>query len=111
MPRRDAAADLAEKMLRVLEARRALGGAAYPLTLGQLAELTEPQAAEALIHKATGKSPLKERALVAQKKDLAAPVALAEDLQPFANGPMLLEFALESVCTPANPTCPPGKLK
>lgn len=111
MPRRDAAADLAEKMLRVLEARRALGGNAYPLTLGQLAELTDPQAAEALIHKATGKSLLKERALVAQKKNLAAPVVLAADLQPFASSPMLLEFALEAVCTPARPTCPPSKLK
>ena len=60
--RKDAAADLAENMVRVLEAQRNLGSDSYPLTLRRLAELTDPGAAPELVQKAAGKKkPFGER--------------------------------------------------
>src|SRR5262249_50052675 len=53
----DLATLLAEKLLHTLEAQRALGADAYPLTLRRLAELSDPQAPPELVLKAAGKRP------------------------------------------------------
>jgi hypothetical protein len=110
-PKPDAAAALGEKFLAVLDAQRALGEGSYPLLLQRLIELADPQASPELIEKALGKKAFKDRVVVAQKKNRAAPVALSEDLRRLAASPLLLEFVLEQLCTPANPTWPPSKLK
>jgi hypothetical protein len=110
--KKDPAAELAEKMLHVLEAQRPLGADAYPLRLRRLGELADPAAAPEVVLKAAArKKPFGERAVVARPKELDAPVALVEDTEQLAASPLLLLFLLESVCTPAAPTCDPGKLK
>ncbi|HKI33859.1 MAG TPA: hypothetical protein VKA46_18545 [Gemmataceae bacterium] len=98
MPKRpNVAAELSAKMTRALEARRAQGGAAYPTTLGLLRQEADPAAAPELTFKAVGKPPFSERAVVAKKKSLAAPVALREDLELLAASRAVLEFALEAL--------------
>jgi hypothetical protein len=110
--KKDPAAELAEKMLQVLEAQRQGGPDSYPLPLRRLAELADPAAPPELALKAAGKKkPFGERAVVARPRDLDAPVALAEDAERLAGSALLLQSLLESVCTPASPTCDPGKLK
>src|SRR5262249_44494817 len=113
MPRKkDAATELAEKMLQVLEARRRLGADSYPLALGRLAELADPAAPAERVRKAAAKKkPFGERAVAVQPKDLESPVALAEDADLLAASPLLLDFVLRSVCTPSSPTCDVSKLK
>jgi hypothetical protein len=112
MPRKkDAASELAEKMVRVLESQRALGPDSYPLPLQRLAELADPQAPLALVEKAAAKKEFSKHTVVTQKKNLQAPVALLNDLEPLAASRNLLEFVLESVCTPADPAQAIAKLK
>jgi len=102
--RKDAAGDLAEKLLQVLLAQRLLGPDSYPLPLRRLAELTDPAAPPDRIRKAIAKKKqFAGRVVLAQPKDFAAPVALVEDVDRLAASPLLLEFLLESVCTPARP--------
>jgi hypothetical protein len=112
MPRKsDAATGLAEKMIRVLESQRGLGGDSYPLPLKRLAELADPLAPPALVEKALGKKAFARQALVAQKKNLLAPVALANDLEQLAASRALLEFALEAACSSEAPAQPLARLK
>lgn len=107
----DGTAALAAKMLRVLEAQRGLGDPSYPLTLKRLAELTDPAATPALVHKAAARKEFAGQVIIAHKKSLDAPLALADDLDELTGSRLLLEFVLESVCTPAQPGWPLGKLK
>ena len=108
--KKDATSTLAEGMLTVLEAQRGLGKEAYPLTLQRLGELTDPQATPELVEKAVGKEPFKGRALVAQKKNPSAPVALVEDVEQLAASPLLLNLVLDQLCSETSPTCAPSKL-
>jgi hypothetical protein len=98
-------------MLRVLEVQRGLGGPSYPLTLKRLAELTDPVAAPALVLKAAARKEFSGQVVIANKKSLDAPLTLADDLDQLAGSGLLLEFVLESICTPAQPGCPLTKLK
>ncbi len=100
------AVELAEKMLRALEARRDTD----PLTLQTLAAQVDAQAHADLVLAAAGRKPFAEQAVVARKKDLAAPVALRDDLGRLADSPRLLQFALEATCTPAKRTHPAKRL-
>ncbi len=109
--KKDAATELAEKMLQVLDAQRRLGGEAYPLTVRRLAQLTDPAAPDEIVLKAVTKKTFVSRATVAQARSLDSPVALAEDAERLAASPLLLPFLLEQVCTPERPTCPAAKLK
>jgi hypothetical protein len=112
MPRtKDAATELSEKIVRVLESQRSLGADAYPLTMQRLAELADPLAPPALIDRATGKKEFAKHVVVAQKKNLQAPVALVSDLEPLAASRILLEFVLEASCTPEAPALSITKLK
>lgn len=111
-PKREAATELAGQMVQVLEAQRRLGADSYPLTLRRLAELTDPGAPPELVQKAVGKKkPFGERTLAIKPKDLDSPVALAEDWEQLAGSPLLLDYVLQSVCTPSRPTCDVSKLK
>src|SRR5690349_18193160 len=115
MPRKPRAPDpwaqLAENMVRLLESRRAAGGDFHPLTLKLLARLADPQVSPDQVKEAASGKAFAARVLVARKKDLEAPVALKEDLGKLADSPVLLEFLLESMCKPAAPAWPLGKLK
>ena len=101
--KKDDAAELAAKMLRVLDSLRSLGGASYPLTLQRLAALTDPAALPQLLEKALKKRAFAGRVLIAWKKSLAAPLALTEDLDVLADSRLLLEGLLETICTPEQP--------
>jgi hypothetical protein len=110
--KRDVATDLAENMLRVLEARRGLGPESYPLPLRRLAELTDPSATPEIVQKAAGKrKPFGERAIVVRPKDPDSPVALIEDVEQLAASPRTLEYLLAALCTPTEPTCDIARLK
>lgn len=109
--KKDAATELAEKMLRVLQTQRELGTSAYPVTLRRLAELADPAAETQTIQKAVKKKTFGQRTVVAQAKNLDCPVALVEDAEQLAASPVLLEYLLESLCTTAKPTIEIAKLK
>lgn len=109
--KRDAATELAEKMLRSLETQRDLGANAYPSTLRRLAELADPNADTQTIQKAVKKKAFSDRAVVIQAKNLECPVTLSEDADQLAASPGLLEYLLETLCTAANPTIEVSKLK
>jgi hypothetical protein len=106
--RPDFAAELSAKMADALDALRAQGGSAYPTSLERLRQLADPAATAEMALRAAGKPPLSERAVVAKKKSLTAPVALRDDLEHFAASRHLLEFALEALDA-AGP--PPWTLK
>jgi hypothetical protein len=99
---------LADKLVETLRTQKDQGN--YPLTLKQLGEATDPQAVEKLILKTAAQEPFSTTVIVAQKKNVNAPVALRDDLTALAASPLLLEFALEQVCTPEKPLWPVEKV-
>lgn len=109
--KRDAFTELAEKMLRALEAQRNLGTNAYPTTLRRLVELTDPTADIQTLQKAVKKKVFASRTVVVQPKNLDCPVAFVEDADQLAASAALLEYLLESLCTAASPTIEVAKLK
>jgi hypothetical protein len=98
---------LAGRLVRQLEALR--GGEGYPPTLQRLAELTGSPGPDTV--KAAGTKAFADRAVLGKPKDLAAPVALREDLPQLAASPQLLLYALDRVCTPNKPTTTVAGLK
>jgi hypothetical protein len=109
--KKSTAAQLAEKLVAVLEAQRGFGKDSYPLTLQRLVQLTDAQAPAELIDKAVANKAFKERVIVAHMQNRAAPVALVEDGERLAASRMLLEFALALVCTPDKPAATLAALK
>jgi hypothetical protein len=106
------AAELADRMIQVLEAQRRLGGGSYPVTLRRLAELTDPSAPASLVLKvASQKKPFGQRVLVVKPKNPDSPCALAEDAELLAASPLLLEFVLGLVCSLQKPECEVPSLK
>ena len=77
-------AELAERMLSILEEQRRLGGEAYPPTLRRLAELCGGEASEDQVLKAIGKKTFTSRAVVTKKVDKVpafdSPVYFKEDV-------------------------------
>jgi hypothetical protein len=61
--------ELAERMVRVLESQRPLGGNAYPPTLRRLAVLCGLNESDPRVIKAVGQDTFKQRAVVAWNKD------------------------------------------
>src|SRR4051812_39684185 len=110
--RKDPVADLAEKLVRVLEERRRLGPDVSPLSLKRVAELADATASAKTILAAVHpqRRAFSGRAVVA-RKDLNAPVALLDDLPHLAASPVLLEYLLESVRTAANQAATVADLK
>ena len=110
--KKDVAAELAEKMVQVLEAQRCLGGDDYPLTLRRLAELTDASAPAALILKAsTLRKLFTDRVIVSKSKQLDALVALVEDAERLAACPALLEYVLRLTRTASNHAATVSQLK
>src|SRR6266540_1546550 len=104
MPRKkDETAELAQKMLQVLEAHGSFGTEAFPLSVQRLAELADPEAPAQRVEKAAGSKAFGQAAVVARKKSLGTPVARAGDLEALAQSPRLLEFVLEELGAPPYP--------
>src|SRR5205807_2186385 len=80
----DAAAALAEELIRRLEIQRQRGPTAYPLTVGQLQEIVQEGATPAQFAKAVGKRSFQNRVVIARAKHRDAPIALAGDLEALA---------------------------
>src|SRR5439155_13944366 len=95
--KKDAAAALAEELIRRLASQRHRGPAAYPLTVGQLQELVKEAATPAQSANAIGKRAFQNRVVIARAKDRGAPIALAGDLEALAGSRLLLEFMLQSL--------------
>jgi hypothetical protein len=107
-----AASSLAASMIRLLRQRRAHGDGDVPLTLEELSRLADPAASPKTVlaavlpqRRAFGAS-----ALVA-RRDLAAPVALLEDLPSLAASPATLLYALKCNRTASNHAASPSELK
>jgi hypothetical protein len=80
----DEVAKLSEEMVRVLESRRDLGGAAYPPTLRRLAEFCGGTLTDESIIKAAGKAAFTKVAVATEKVDkkpsIDSPVYFKEDV-------------------------------
>jgi hypothetical protein len=100
---KDDGAELAGRMLLVLEAQKRLGDDSYPPTLRRLAELCDVNASDTRVIKAVVHKTVTEIALVAakvnKKPSLNAPVILRADLEGGLTTalPALLRFALAAV--------------
>jgi len=112
-----AAVELAETLVRVLEARHATG-TAEPITLGQLIEQADPQANDRLVSAALRQKAFADRALLGKtpggtfnlKKAKDAPVALVEDAERLASSAALLQFVLRGKRTPSTEAWGAGDL-
>jgi hypothetical protein len=89
---------LAGRLLELLRRQRA--GGEYPLTVARLAVLAGPDVTAVQALSTLARKGLAADVALANKKDPAAPLALAEDAEPLATSPQLLEFALNRACTP-----------
>jgi hypothetical protein len=109
--KKDAIAELAEKMVQTLRQHKQRG-AALPLTLEQLAHQADatatPRSILAAVH--PQRKAFSQHAVVA-RKDLHAPVALLEDLPRLAASPLLLEFLLRCTRTASNQAASAAELK
>jgi hypothetical protein len=109
MPKPNPAAELAVKLLHTLEQQRQSDGD-FPLTVARLAALADPQATPEQVRKALGNKPFASRWVLAAKKDMDSPIALAEDGDRLADSPQLVEFALGRLCSAAKPAHTPAKV-
>ena len=107
----DAAAELAEQLIRHLEAQSRLGPPSYPLTVGHLLQLANRDAAPSQVNKAIGKRSFQKRVVIARGKSREAPIALASDLEALAGSRLLLEFMLKTLHTPTNQAFSAAQLK
>ena len=96
-----AAVELADKLLRVLQSQRGLGGDSYPLSVQRLVELTDPAAPAALVKQVLAKHNFQKGVALAHKKAPDAPIALAADAAALAASPLTLEFLLRASRKPA----------
>jgi hypothetical protein len=101
---------LTERLLRVLHAQRGLGPDSYPLTVGRLIELTDPEVPAALVNKALGKKVFRQATVRTRAAGPEAPLALADDLDLLAASPLTLEFLLRHAATPATRAFTPAGL-
>jgi hypothetical protein len=108
MAKQDPSAERAERLVEAL--RRQREGEDYPLTVARLKELADSQASDEEVFKALTRKPFVEQVLVAAKKDLESPLALAEDAGRLATSALLLEFALGKLCSSEKPLHPPAKV-
>ncbi len=88
--------ELSQHMLAVLEQQARLGTSSYPPSLRQLAGLCHEKGSEKLLRKAASVSPMADRAIVATKKGLDAPVVFRDDVEDRALG-ALLHFVLSPI--------------
>jgi hypothetical protein len=105
------AAELARKLLEAVQARRAQGGDAYPVSLAELNKQTNPAIKPALFRQALAQEEFARAVLrpVAGRTD--APVALAGDRDQLATSPALLEYLVAGSTTSKKPLAPVSHLK
>ena len=109
MARTDATAERADRLRQTLIQQRDQG-ASYPLTVEELRRLAEPEASDADLFAALTKKPHAEAFVLAARKDLASPIALAEDAGRLAESPLLLAYALGKLACPERPLHPLKKI-
>src|SRR3954447_13637866 len=97
MAKVDPRAERAAKLADVLRQSREQN--AYPVTASRLRELADPQLSDEDLFKTLTHDSL----AVGAKKDLSAPVVLAEDVQMLASGATLLEYALGKLASAEKP--------
>src|SRR5438067_1698057 len=107
---KDAVARLAESMLLALRQRKERQDDG-PLTLEQLAHLTDPVASPKLILSAMRKKKLFGQHTIVARRDLAAPVALLDEISRLAVSPALFLYALACKRTAANHAASASELK
>src|SRR5262249_43205724 len=105
MAKVDVHAERAARLVDVLRRQRDQG-ADYPLTAARLRELADPQWSDEDLFKALTHKSQAGNVVVAPKKDLASPVALAEDAAKLAGGDLLLNYALNRLATAEKPLHP-----
>jgi hypothetical protein len=110
MPKVDAAAELAVRIVETLTRLHGQGTDVYPPTLADLAARLDPRPTPELLARALAKKPFAAQLLRARKKDADSLVALAEDFERLAADPRLLEAALGALCTPEKPIFPLAKV-
>jgi hypothetical protein len=110
--KKDAATELAEKLVQALRQRRQRNEDQSPLTLEQLARLADAGNSARTILAAVNprRKAFGQHAIVA-RQDLRAPVGLLDDLSRFAASPVILQFALETARTAANHVSSVAELK
>jgi hypothetical protein len=80
------------------------------MTLETLVSLQEGHATEDLLQRALATPLFRDAVVWADKGKREAPLALRADLRQLAASPLLLEFLLNAVCTPAKRAWPVAKL-
>jgi hypothetical protein len=98
MAKVDPRAELAAKLATILRDLRDRGDS-YPPTAGKLRELSDPAISDEEFFKALSHESL----VIAAKKDLSSPVALAEDAPQLAASDALLNYALGRLASAEKP--------
>jgi hypothetical protein len=82
----------------------------YPIPLARLRETVDPTLSDEDLLRAAGHKSIAASIIRAAKKDVAGPVALAEDVASLAGSPLLLEYALGQLASADKPTHPVAKV-
>src|SRR5690242_11673174 len=93
MAKADPHGDRASRLVKALQQQKEEGGE-YPLTAGRLRELADAEATDEELFKALSHKSISDKVILAAKKDLTSPVALADDAKDLAGSSELLEYAL-----------------
>jgi hypothetical protein len=109
MSNRSAEAERAARLIETLRRQREQG-TGYPLTVAALRDLADPQVNDADLLAALAKRPYAGQVVLAAKKDLASPIALAEDAGELAKSSLLLEYALGKLASADKPLHAPAKV-
>jgi len=108
----DPAAELAKKMVAVLEKQRRRGSDFYPLTGERLAQESDPLANPEILQKAIKKTKgFLDKVIVVRHGDVLSPLALLEDGQSLAESPRVLEYLLRLSRTPTNQAISVAQMK
>ncbi len=109
MAKVDVNAERAARLVEALKGQRDQG-TDYPLTAARLRERVEPTLSDDDLFKALGHKSQADNLVVAAKKDLASPIALAEDAAKLAGSDLLLEYALGKLATADKPLHPVARV-
>ncbi len=104
--------ETAERAARLLEALRKQGetNGEPVLTVARLKELADPGATDEEVLQALAKKPFAQQVVLADKKALASPIALAEGSAALAASGQLLDYALGRLCAADAPLHGPAKI-
>jgi hypothetical protein len=101
--KKDAAGELALKMISALEELRRKNSDSYPPTVQRLAQESDPQALPIVLRKAINKpKEFHGKVVVARRGDILSPVALIKDAPKFVESPRVIEYLLRWARTPSN---------